>query len=471
MAQNGQIVTPAAGTRVAAPRPDAPPVEPLFPQLRPRKNVPRERVAANQRARLHGAMIEAVARHGYTATTVQELTRLAGVNKKTLYKHFEDKLDCFLATYDLVVREAVQRISAAYRSAEPDGRDSGGGRDRDWQAGLCRAFDAFARELALRPKRARLALVEVLAVGRPALARIERGEAVFVAMIGGSLAQAPDGPDLPPVLLKGIVGGIWYVARSHMSDGARPRHSLDTGRQLLEWMLAYRSPAIGALAEVRTPPPSAAAGDTHRRLAAADGLPVRTRMLHAAAHVAAEGGYGTLTTGQIAELAGVDVDAVNAEFKDVGECFLAALELLSARALAAALRASAGSTDWPSAVCRSVRALLGGIAEDPVFARVAFVELFAAGPAGATRRMELMRGFAAVLARRAPADRRPAPLVAEAIAGAVWTLAHREVVHGRARTLPALAPYACYLTLAPILGAEAAVAAVLEGCVPASTTR
>ena len=135
------------------------PLEPLFPQLRARKNVPREQVAANQRMRLQGAMVEAVARHGYAATTVHELTALAGVTKKTLYRHFEDKQDCFLATYDLVVRDGVQRISAAYRSAEAAGGGAASGGQRDWQAGLCRAFDAFARELALRPKCSRLALV------------------------------------------------------------------------------------------------------------------------------------------------------------------------------------------------------------------------------------------------------------------------------------------------------------------------
>lgn len=453
----------AAGKPVKKPaRADA--VEPLFEQLRGRKNVPYEKVAAHQRRRLHLAMIEAVARHGYTATTTRELAGLAGVTAKTLYRLFDGKLDCFLATYDLVVSEGVQRISAAYRSAEEAGSAGAEGTtaaQRDWHAGLCRAFDAFVRELALRPKRARLAIVEVLAVGPATLSRIEGGEAIFVEMIGKSLAQAPDGLVLAPELLKGVVGGIWYVARSRLLDG-EAREAADAGRQLLDWMLAYRCPGIEALAGLQTPHASVQEREARRRhrLPGAQDDTAR-RMLHAVARIAAEGGYGSLTSGQITQAAGVSFEQFKAEFEDVRECFLAAIEFLSARALGAAMRAAAGAPDWPAAVCRAVRALLYEVAEDPIFARIAFVEIFSAGPAGAQRRLELMRGFATVLARRAPTAKRPSPLVAEAIAGAVWSLAHRHVVHGHARALPAAAPYACYLTLAPIIGAQTALQAIL----------
>jgi len=56
-------------------------------------------------------MIEACARHGYAETKVREVAGLAGVSTKTLYKHFESKEACFLATYDLVVQQAIGRIS------------------------------------------------------------------------------------------------------------------------------------------------------------------------------------------------------------------------------------------------------------------------------------------------------------------------------------------------------------------------
>ena len=133
------------------------------------------------------------------------------------------------------------------------------------------------------------------------------------------------------------------------------------------------------------------------------------------------------------------------------------MELLSAQALAGALREARGASDWPAAVCLAVEGLLGHVAREPVFARVGFVEIFATGPAGVRRRTALMGGFAEVLVRRAPSRTRPSPLVAEAIAGAVWGIVHHEVVHGRARGLRALGPHTAYLALAPVLGGERAM--------------
>ncbi len=70
----------------------------------------REEVARHQRARLYGAMIEAIDRQGYAATTVAQVIALAGVSRRAFYEQFANKEDCFLATYDITVgprQEAV----------------------------------------------------------------------------------------------------------------------------------------------------------------------------------------------------------------------------------------------------------------------------------------------------------------------------------------------------------------------------
>ena len=426
------------------------PSEPLYPQLRARRNASDQAVAAHQRARLQGAMIEASARYGYAETTIAELVGLAGVSKKTLYKHFEGKEDCFLATYDLVVRQAMERISAAYRGEAKE--------ERDWTAGLCRAFEAFATEILERPKPSRLALVEVLAAGPAAVERSECAEAAFTQMIAQSLAQAPGDVALPPLLIRSLVGGIWFVTRSRLLGGQAETISTSSP-ELLEWMLSYSAPAAEALSHtaVAPGPPCGGAPEAPADVAGDE----RTRMLRAAAQIASRGGYLGLTPGQITELAGVGPNVFAAAFESAGECFLASLELLSAEALAHALRESEGAPDWPAAVCRAIRALLCKIAADPVL-RAAFVAVFAAGPAGVERSAALLRSFATVMARRAPREgRRPSPLVAEAIVGAVWSITHRHVARGRAHLLPSFSGHAAYLVLAPIIGAEEAVDAIL----------
>ena len=83
-------------------------------------------MARNQRGRLQGAMVEAVARHGFADTTLRELVSLAGVSKSTFYEHFESKQDCFLATFDDIVLEVGaarrRRLRPARRPAREDAR-------------------------------------------------------------------------------------------------------------------------------------------------------------------------------------------------------------------------------------------------------------------------------------------------------------------------------------------------------------
>ncbi|MBS1887221.1 MAG: TetR/AcrR family transcriptional regulator [Actinobacteria bacterium] len=422
--------------------------EALFPKLVPRRNASRKAVAGHQRARLHAAMIEACARHGYAATTARELVGLAGVSTKALYAHFGSKEECFYATYDVVVQHAMGRISAAYRG-EP-GAEAG-----DWDDGLCRAFDAFAAELVDRPGPSRLALIEVLAATPVACERIERAEALFARMIAASLAQAPDGGAIPPAIVRGLVGGIWFVARARFSEG-RPEAIAAGGAELKDWLLAYRT-AAGARLPVGRGRQAGAPGGPR---GAEREETVRMRLLEATATIIARGGYEALSPAHVADEAGVAEVAFRAEFEDTRACFLVALEWLSADALAAAVREGEAASSWAAGVCRAVDALFRRLAWDGALARAAFLDAFAARPAGAARLNAILRGFADTLVRRAPAGRRPSPLVAEAIVGSVWSVAHRHVVQGRRELLPAAASRAAFLTLAPIVGADAAVAAI-----------
>ena len=128
----------------------------LYPKLRPGPHGSRgESVESNQRARLYGVMIELVANHGYEASTVSELCALAGVSKRTLYGRFPGgKQECFLATYDIVVRRAELQVLAA------GGRAAGVSHGAPCPERLHVIVAAFAHEVATYPNAARLALVD-----------------------------------------------------------------------------------------------------------------------------------------------------------------------------------------------------------------------------------------------------------------------------------------------------------------------
>src|SRR3954468_9415515 len=79
----------------------------------------RDVVLASQRARVLGAMGEAVARKTYAGTTVADVVAGAGVSRKTFYEHFRAKEECFLAAFDAGVAMLLQAIT----DARPDQDD------------------------------------------------------------------------------------------------------------------------------------------------------------------------------------------------------------------------------------------------------------------------------------------------------------------------------------------------------------
>src|ERR1700739_2299588 len=79
--------------------------------------LPRGEVAAHQRERLFAAMIKAVDERGFVATTISDLVEYAGVSRRTFYEHFENKEQCLLLTYDMLVETLTARLAAVDATA------------------------------------------------------------------------------------------------------------------------------------------------------------------------------------------------------------------------------------------------------------------------------------------------------------------------------------------------------------------
>jgi len=422
---------------------------PLYTKLKPRPNGPgRERVARHQRARLHGATIEAVAAQGYPALTVSQLVRLAGISRRTFYEHFADREACFLASHDAIV------ASAARHAAQAESLEG--------------AFEALAREIAAEPKAARLALVDVLAAGPAGVERIGRTRAAVERALAERLAGPGEAP-LPPAVARGIAGGIWHVARRRLLED-RAHELPQLAEELLGWALACGSPVAAELpagaptvASIPCTGAPVVAGLPGAGAREAGGRDVHRLILRTTAELAAREGYAQVGTGRIAHEAGVPEALLSERYGSGAECFLAALELLTAEALGGALRDAQTAPDWATGVQRAIATLLRRVAHDRAFARIAFVEVFAAGPAGLRRGEGLLRSLAELLPRYAPRVQRPAPLAAEASVGAIWEIIHHHVARGAAQQLPGLAATAAYMVLAPAIGAEEAVRSVRAG--------
>ena len=78
-----------------------------------------EEVQRDQRARLRTALIELIARRGYRAVRIVDVTKLARVSRPTFYSLYADKEALFLDAYDEISGRAARTVMEAYEPNAP----------------------------------------------------------------------------------------------------------------------------------------------------------------------------------------------------------------------------------------------------------------------------------------------------------------------------------------------------------------
>lgn len=399
-------------------------------------------------------MVEAVARHGYAGTTLRELVGLAGVSKSTFYDHFENKQDCFLATFDEIVEQLALRVGAAYRS---------GG---DFRERLIAGLTAFMDLAVEDPAAASLAAVESLTLGAAGVEHRERASHAFEALIQQSFDSSSSDVRVPPVTVRAIVGGIRGVAYRRLRAN-HPEELPPLVGQLTDWALGYQQPdnestarAVIAAERPGVPPESAEEpaddvpgwDEPPDSRASRRALTQRERILRAVARVVVENGYAALSIPAISAAAGVSNQTFYENFDSKRDAFLAVFEVLVGQAFGAGGAAFAREGNRPEAVGAGLRALLEHIAANPLFARLAFFELPTAGPVALDRADATMDSFSAFLEPGTMPSGLGGPLpraVLEAIPTGTWAVIQYEIVQGRLTSLPDLAPALTRIALAP----------------------
>ncbi|HXS46918.1 MAG TPA: TetR/AcrR family transcriptional regulator [Solirubrobacterales bacterium] len=146
------------------------------------------------------AMVRVVGRQGYKATSVADVIEEAGTSRTTFYKHFEDKHECFLAAYDMVVERVLDEVIA-----NCDGEQAWLERVR---IGLTTIVDMFA----LDPQLARTAIVEVAAAGADARQRHWNAISRFTEFLedGKELSGGRELPENIALMAAGAVSGLIF---------------------------------------------------------------------------------------------------------------------------------------------------------------------------------------------------------------------------------------------------------------------
>ena len=177
-----------------------------------RHGLPRSFVAENQRERLLNGVVEAVAEHGYNATTIAGITRAAKISRRTFYECFEGKEDCFLAAYEMIEAHVLESMLAAPGAGE------------EWPGRVRARLAALLEVLSRYEAVTRCFLVEPFAAGGDVTARYREAMGLLAATLR---------PEPPPSQLnmevrdQALIGGIaTLIVRRLNSGGAAALPSL-----------------------------------------------------------------------------------------------------------------------------------------------------------------------------------------------------------------------------------------------------
>lgn len=403
-------------------------------KLRPGRGTPRAEAERNQRERLFAAMVATVAEKGYEATTVADLVELSGVSRSAFYKHFEDKQACFLAAVEELVGPTLEKLAG----------------DESAPAGAERARQTFEGLIGLivkQPAAAKMCIVEVYAAGPEGAAVVDRSMDQATDLAVRMLAQVPEREGMPRELVRAIVGGIQKVIHKRLYRGQEEQLP-ELAPQLWEWLFSYPVPP-GPLKATRRRTVKAVPFEERQ----AQSSPPE-RLLRALAAVVAEKGYPDATVAEIVERASTSQRTFYEHFKNKEDAIVAALDSGSAHMLAAALPAFRRAPDWPHAVHDTQEAMFCFGAEEPEYARLGGVEMYAAGKRALDQREVVTEGMEGLLAPGYELKPETPPIAAEAIGGALYSLLYDHVNKKGPETLPDLVPTLVYVTLAPFLEAE-----------------
>ncbi|MCP3786461.1 TetR/AcrR family transcriptional regulator [Micromonospora sp. A3M-1-15] len=189
----------------------------------------------------------------------------------------------------------------------------------------------------------------------------------------------------------------------------------------------------------------------------------RDRLFDGLVQEVATRGYDNARVSDICHAAGVTRPAFYALFTGKEDAFLAAYRhgiAVVSQLMESAYR-DAGPA-WPDAARAALRTLLEVLASVPAFARMALVEVDAAGPDARRERDALLGSF-----RRFFADAGPGPVaegvdretLVSTVVGGIHATIRGRVSQGRAEELPLLLPVLTYAATAPFLGTDGATRA------------
>jgi AcrR family transcriptional regulator len=180
-----------------------------LPPGRPR--ISEEAVAENRRKRLLFATGKVVQEHGYTAATIAQITKLAGVDGRAFYGLFEDKQEAFSAVHELGFQYLMAISAGAFFAGA------------SWPERMWEALRATTEDLQRNPTVAHVGFVEAYAVGPGAIQRVEDSRIAFTIFLQEGYRHEPQRTPAPTrVALEAIVTTVFEIIYHQTRESATP---------------------------------------------------------------------------------------------------------------------------------------------------------------------------------------------------------------------------------------------------------
>ncbi len=206
-ALRGTPAGPAPAGLALGPLPAPSPLGPGRPGLS------KEEVAANHRQRILHAAAQLAEEKGYNATTIADITGLAGVDGRAFYAAFADKQEAFMAVHEIGVQHVMSVTAAAFFTGAS-------WPERIWAAG--RALTGF---LESNPMIAHVGFVEAYAVGPAAVQRVEDSHITFTIFLQEGYQHKPRRTPPSRLALEAIITSIFEIVYRDARRSMEPRLS------------------------------------------------------------------------------------------------------------------------------------------------------------------------------------------------------------------------------------------------------
>lgn len=177
------------------------------------------------------AMLRVAAEKGYEATLVADVARAAGVTEAVFFETFGDKEGCFLESYDAMIDLLVSRVSSAFVGTV----------DCPWPERVGTGLRALVELLSSEPEIARMAMVEVAAIGEDARERYRAALERFVPFLDEGRAYSGQGDALPADTARLAIGG----ATSMIFEEVRAGRGAELERVLPDLLFTVLMPYLG----------------------------------------------------------------------------------------------------------------------------------------------------------------------------------------------------------------------------------